>query len=337
MPEIRHHETLGDDMITSDSILTSEAQSFIDTWLNDNGYIIAHTSGSTGKPKEIRLSKTDMLMSAKSTNRFFGIGKESTLLLPLSLDYIAGKMQIVRAIAAGCRIIVEKPTSLPFTWYRGECTMLPIVPSQLDGLMGSYIARAAEHILIGGAPLSPTQEHTVLKKRMNVYISYGMTETCSHVALRKAGERKYHGLAGFTFDTDNRGCLIIKSSTMSFGKLATNDVVKPHDAQSFEWLGRYDNVINSGGIKIHPEEIERVMQPLLPQGTTAYVTSRVDKWLGEEVVIVTDNPNLNNGLLDQLKEQLPRYQAPRAIIFQLIQRTPTGKIIRVKNPELPIL
>jgi len=316
-------------MITADSILTHEAHEFIDRWFDDNPAITAHTSGSTGKPKEILLDKNDMRASARATIKFFGLHTGSTLLLPLSPDYIAGKMQIVRAIEAGCRLITEIPSSRPFSDYEGECSLIPIVPSQLDGILDSPFIRKAENIIIGGAPLSPAQERCVLSARLNAYATYGMTETCSHVALRRIGRHTYSGLPGFGFSTDERGCLVIDSSTLSFSRLVTNDIVRLTGKNEFEWMGRYDNVINSGGVKIHPERIERVMASLLPEGATAYVTSRASKQWGEEAVIVTDCPNVTTELLDRLKGMLPHHHVPHDIIYlDSIPLTSSGKIIR---------
>ncbi|MBD5322005.1 MAG: AMP-binding protein [Bacteroides sp.] len=315
-----------------DSILTPEAENFLTEWLSPAPYVTAHTSGSTGAPKEIRLSKNDMRASARATVKFFGLNEGSVLALPLSPDYIAGKMQIVRACEAGCRLVAERPSSHPFTEYPyGECSLIPIVPSQLEGFMQSTVNHLTANVIIGGAPLSPEQERVIIENGISAYATYGMTETCSHVALRRIGEECYKALPGITFSTDSRGCLVIDSSTMSFGRLVTNDMVALEDETGFKWLGRYDNVINSGGIKIHPEEIERVLAPLLPHGTTAYVTARTsDRW-GQEAVIVTDSATLDREILDRLKEILPPHTSPRDIVrITSIPLTSSGKIIRQK-------
>lgn len=316
-------------MITSDSILTPETREFIDQWYDGSQYITAHTSGSTGTPKAIKLDKNDMRASARATIEFFGLNTGSTLLLPLSPDYIAGKMQIVRAIEAGCRLITEPPSSRPFAGYDGACTLIPVVPSQLEGLMDTSFVCKAENIIIGGAPLSPDRERRLTAAGLNAYATYGMTETCSHVALRRIGRVIYRGLPGFDFSTDSRGCLVIDSTTLSFGRLTTNDIVRISGPNEFEWLGRYDNVINSGGVKIHPEEIEHIMAPMLPVGATAYVTSRASERWGQEAVIVTDSREVTAELLDRLKDLLPPHHAPRDIIYlERIPLTSSGKIIR---------
>lgn len=315
-----------------DSILTPDAEAFVAEWMEPTPYIIAHTSGSTGTPKEIHLSKDDMRASALATIEFFGLNADSILALPLSPDYIAGKMQIVRAIGAGCRIVTERPSSHPFKEYPyGRCTLIPIVPSQLDGFLESPISHVTDNVIIGGAPMSARQEQLIIGRGINAYATYGMTETCSHVALRSIGEEQYKALPGVTFSTDPRGCLVIETATLSCGHFVTNDMVALDNDRAFRWLGRYDNVINSGGVKIHPEEVEKVLVPLLPPGVTAYVTTRDSHRWGQEAVIVTDSSTLGPDILDRLKELLPLHKAPRDIVYvSNIPLTSSGKIIRQK-------
>ncbi|MCM1163969.1 MAG: AMP-binding protein [Muribaculaceae bacterium] len=316
---------------SAEMVLTPEAQAFADEWLGPLDYIQAHTSGSTGSPKPVKLFKSDMRLSARATLSFFGLGSGSMLLLPLSPTYIAGKMQIVRAFMGGCSLICETPRNNPFATLSPDrvptSSMVAIVPSQIEGLMQSPAFRKFGNILIGGASIPPHMEEKLLKIKANAWVSYGMTETCSHVALRKLGTTAYKPLPGFTFTLDSRGCLVISSGAMSFGQIVTNDMVHIHPDNSFEFLGRYDNVINSGGYKIHPEQVEKSFSYHIPQGYTAYVTSRAsDKW-GEEAVIVTDWPELS---MDHLSDILS-ISRPKDIIFrEAIPRTDSGKIIREK-------
>ena len=158
-----------------------------------------------------------------------------------------------------------------------------------------------------------------------------MTETCSHVALRRLGEEQFSALPGFSFSLDDRGCLTIGSRTLSFGTLVTNDMVSLTSDHSFRWLGRYDNVINSGGIKIFPEEIEKLIAPLFPPESLFYVTSRPSEKWGEEAVIVSDSPSLPSDILDRIKLLAGHRKTPKAIIFEPeIKLTQSNKIIRHK-------
>lgn len=316
--------------------LTPEAEAFVREWMAEGDTIEAHTSGSTGKPKPVKLLKSDMEASARATLSFFGLGHGSLLLLPLSADYIAGKMQIARALTGGCRLWTEAPSRTPFAGLKAEdvppSSMAAIVPSQAEGLMASEIYPRLGAIIIGGAPIAPHLEEKIVKSGANAYATYGMTETCSHVALRKLGSQEFKALPGFTFATDHRGCLVIKSETLSIGTLTTNDNVDLLSPTTFRWLGRHDNIINSGGVKINPEEVENLILPLLPEGATGYLTSRPSEEWGEEAVFVTDSRAVTLETLQPALEQLPKVKRPKAVIWkESIPLTSSGKIIREKQ------
>ncbi len=313
-------------------ILTPEAAAFIEEWNNGTPHITAHTSGSTGEPKPIRLLKSDMRASARATIRFFGITPDSTLCLPLSPDYIAGKMQIVRSLEANCSLLVLPPSNSPLATLSDiSVDLLPIVPSQIPGLLKSVRRNRIKNVIVGGAPISPEAEAALREAYPDSYATYGMTETCSHVALRRLGDEHFKALPGFEFSTDSRGCLVIQSSTLSFGTLTTNDIVDLSDAKAFRWLGRFDNVINSGGLKIFPEEIERAIAPLFPTGSLFYVTSRPSPQWGEEAVIVTDACDLPDDILQRMRTLLPARKVPKDVIYvDEIPLTASKKIIRKK-------
>lgn len=247
---------------------------FLAEWNNESAFISARTSGSTGKPKDIRLSKDDMRLSARTTNAFFGICKDSVLASPLSFDYIAGKMMAVRAAEAGCRL-VELPVSNSITLPDNlpHVDLLPVVPSQLDSLLlkPEYAAKIRS-VLIGGAAPSAEQCRQLTRDGYNAFISYGMTETCSHVALAAADdeERLFKAMPGISFETDGDGRLIIIAPHFSFGRLITNDIVELIDGHTFRWRGRADGAINSGGLKLFPEELEALYFPVL-SGRSFYV------------------------------------------------------------------
>ena len=318
-----------------EATLTPEAENFIREWNGPHPYVIARTSGSTGTPKEIRLLKSDMRASARATIEFFGLDCSSRLHLPLSPDYIAGKMQIVRALEAGAVLSVEPPSNRPLAASVmkdiDRISLLPVVPSQIPGLLESGLAGRIDNLIIGGAPLSETDEQRIIGSGIRAFATYGMTETCSHVALRQLGSEYFTALPGFSFTADNRGCLAIASSTLSFGNLITNDIVDLISPTSFRWIGRFDNVINSGGLKISPEEIEKKIAPLIPAGATFYLTSRRSERWGEELVMVTDMPGPYSDLQERIENATGHLRAPKAVIFDPdIQRTDSKKIIRKK-------
>lgn len=320
----------------------TDLERFSAEWHDDSPVIKAHTSGSTGRPKEIRLSKRDMLLSAKATCEFFGIDSGSWLLCPLAFDYIAAKMMYVRSQVAHAHLVCEVPSSTPVaTWPEsmppGEpIALMPIVPLQLEGLMKSPHISNVRNVVIGGAPLSHSQIESLTSAPFRAFATYGMTETSSHVALQEIGvDNCFSALPGFSFSIDNEGCLIIRNPMMSWKQIVTTDLVELSDSHHFRWLGRRDNVINSGGVKVMPEPVEERVRELLP-GVEFCVTSRGSSKLGREVVIVVNPsaalPMSEADLLAELKLTLPRYHAPRALLRIQLERTPSGKMIRPKLP-----
>lgn len=309
---------------------SADVKSFVREWNDDKPFIEAHTSGSTGEPKAIQLLKRDMLVSAKKTCRFFGIDSESLLGLPLSLSYIAGKMMAVRALTSGADLWCEQPSMNPLSDYSTErkIDLLSVVPSQIPNLLSSGRVNCVKNLLIGGAPLSYQSEAQLLNANVRAFCSYGMTETCSHVALREIGTQYYTGLDGISFSTDDRGCLVISLKDFSCGEITTNDIVKLIDGNRFEWVGRYDNVINSGGIKIQPESIERKIADCIPE-KNYYITWRESERWGEEIVLIIESAEEIPHIMEEISTRLSRYETPKAIIYKpCLERTTSGKIKR---------
>ncbi len=312
-----------------------QAQQFVDEWNNGEPHVFAHTSGSTGKPKEIKLLKSDMLVSARSTCDFFNLTSDSTLVCPLSTDYIAGKMMIVRAIVANCKLIIEPPSNRPLRTTNDvkSIDLLPIVPSQAEWLIANRCQLPKiKHIIVGGAPMSNENELGLKSLADNVWATYGMTETCSHVALRRAGDDTFQALPHITFTTTDDNRLIIKSERMSWRELTTTDVVQLVTPTEFRWLGRSDNVINSGGVKLHPEIIEAELAPFIAK--PFYVRGIADSKLGTALQLVIEDPDGtvdSDSLLRQLKliDSIHPYHIPRWVITtRSLPRTSNGKIRR---------
>lgn len=310
---------------------------FLEEWHSDSPTVVARTSGSTGTPKEIRLLKSDMEASARATNSFFGIGPDSVLGLPLSVGYIAGKMMVVRSIVAGCRLR-QFPVSNKLG-VDSPVDLLSVVPSQVPSLLADRASAVnVANLLVGGAPLSPELERQIAVSGIQAYIGYGMTETCSHVALRRIGstEVAYRAMPGIRFSTDGRGCLVIYSDRFSWRTLTTNDVVDLTGPESFVWRGRADNVINSGGIKLHPEEIERRIGPFI--GRPFYVVGHPSAKWGECVALVFEGSEAESGrIADELAAiDLPRGWRPAVIAaVPALPRTATGKLRRLSLTDLP--
>lgn len=299
------------------------ATRFIEEWNNKTSYVFAHTSGSTGTPKEVMLHKDDMRSSAKATNRYFGIKRGDLLRCPLSCNYIAGKMMVVRADCAEAIIDFSHDLTID---NESHIKLMSVVPAQIRHLIDLNVSlKTIENLLIGGAPLSESLEQELMALRVNAYVSYGMTETCSHVAVRHIGERFYHAMPGIEFTTDSTNRLIINVPYISSAQVITNDIVNLHDNQTFEWIGRFDNVVNTGGVKVFPEIIENKIRGIIPAGITYYISSRVHRRWGEEVILVCDN---DPGITPADFVELPVAERPHAIMIDEIERTSSGKIKR---------
>ena len=309
---------------------------FIAEWHNDCDYIVAHTSGSTGTPKEIHLCKRLVRDSALRTIEFFSLSESSYLHLCLSPDYIAGKMMIVRSLLSGATLTDELPSNTPLSSFKGGVIdLLAVVPSQLIDLLDNPKDYVIRNLIIGGSAIPADLRLRVANSGLNAYETYGMTETASHVALRKIRQESdlpYFALPGIKFTKDKRDCLIIHMN--DYDPVVTNDVVDLIDEEHFLLRGRVDNVIISGGLKIHPLEVEDKIRHILPDATTFYITSRPHSKWGEEVIMIVEGDATKidgTRILTQLRDLMPPYQTPKDILFESqILRTDSGKIVRKK-------
>lgn len=319
-------------------VVTTEFAKFVSDWFDSSEYMTAQTSGSTGVPKTIQLLKSDMRASAQMTNRFFNINSKSTFLLSLSPNYIAGKMMIVRWLESGAEMIEQTPSSNPLNFpLQNQITLSAMVPSQVVNILNDTASLSQlskiENMIIGGAPLDSITEKRIAETSLNAYATYGMTETLSHVALRKVGaEESYFALPGVTFSQDERGCLKISVPHLSIKEVVTNDIVDLIDSTHFIWRGRFDNVINSGGVKIFPEEVEKLIAPYIKE--RFYVIGTPDTLWGEICTLVIEGEEWSKekqqSLLMQLKEALPKHKSPKQIKFlSKFEETYSGKVKRV--------
>lgn len=312
---------------------------FLQEWYNPEEHVTGHTSGSTGTPKTICLSKQDMIASAKITNEYFKLHADSRLLLCLSPDYIAGKMMIVRNILAGSDLIAVKPSSSPLQEIEQTIDFAAMVPMQVEMSLNSpntaQKLASVRQLIIGGAAISPSLAARLQQIPTRCYCTYGMTETVSHIALRDINgtgySSGYFALGKVQFSTDERGCLVIHAPHLHQHTFTTNDAVRLIDATHFEWLGRQDHAINSGGIKLFPETIEVKIAPFIDR--RFFITSEPDNVLGEKAILVIEDSTWNTTkqayLEEQLKQTLSPYERPKTIYFKKhFAETYSGKIIR---------
>ena len=310
--------------------------SFISLWLQMDNSIEVHTSGSTGKPKKIELRKAWMEYSARQTCRFFGLDANSSALLCLPAAYIAGKMMIVRAFVSGFNLIIRPPEGNPFENLDEKVDFGAITPFQLHQSLKTLKQHStARTLIVGGGEISPSLEAEIRHLDIDIYATYGMTETSSHIALKKVNQEDSHyTVIGDTeIGSDERGCLTLANPYLFEGTLITNDIVEIKDDMHFHWLGRYDNIINSGGIKISPEEIEKRISHLRPE--KMIIAAVPDNKLGQALCLVIEKKELpqteEEELISNLKSKLNPFQVPKKIFYwEKLPHTKTGKVDRKK-------
>ncbi len=317
-----------------------DVYAFILQWLDDSDTIVQHSSGTTGKSKLIRLQKQAMLRSAESTCRYFRLAYGQTAVLCLPIEYIAGKMMVVRSIVCGLNLVITEPKSKPGIQDIGKIDFCAMVPFQV---MNTFTAKndlpTVRILIIGGAEISKELENLVKDIPTQAYATYGMAETCSHIALRRINganpESMYKALPGIELDSDNRGCLIIKAPYLP-GPVITNDRVRLSGHSRFRWIGRFDNLINSGGIKVVPEEIESILSG--KTGIEAALIGLPDPKLGQRLILVTEKINVpisDDLILAQLSLLIPAKLVPKNLIrIERFPRNASFKIDRLKLARL---
>jgi O-succinylbenzoic acid--CoA ligase len=303
---------------------------FIEDWLNFNDTIIVATSGSTGEAKNIELAKTAMVDSAEATGAYFKLGENTKALLCLSCDFIAGKMMLVRAMVLGWDLHVVAPEKDAVTQYDNEYDFVAMVPYQVLYSIDSLAK--IKKMIVGGGAISTELEEKLQIVDTEVFSTYGMTETCTHVAVRRvnglARSNQFSALPNVKFAIDDRGCLIIKAPEILDEDLITNDKVTLNSPTSFIWLGRQDFVINSGGVKIQPEKVEDTIREVI--GMPFIIASEEDKELGERVIMIVEKtegqvePNYSEAF-----SKLTLYERPKRVYtFSIFPYTASGKIKR---------
>jgi O-succinylbenzoic acid--CoA ligase len=311
---------------------------FLREWSAPGDKLLVHTSGSTGQPKPLWVEKRRMEASARITCQFLGLKPGDTALLCLPLDYIAGKMMVVRALTCGLRLVSLPPSSHPLAQMDGACeavdfaAMVPLqvwnslqVPQERQRLMG------IRHLIIGGGAIDDALAAELKSFPNAVWSTYGMTETLSHIALRRLSGSDatewYTPFSGVALALSSEGCLIVDAPLVCPQTLVTNDVAELLPDGRFRILGRRDNVVCSGGIKIQIEEVERLLKPHLAMPFC--VTKRKDARLGEALVLLVQSPADIAPLQSICRRVLPRLWKPRRIIgVPRIPLTATGKIAR---------
>lgn len=326
---------------------------FMNEWERPTDYISVKTSGSTGTPKEINISKANMRRSAEITCRFLGLHPGDTALLCMPLDYIAGKMVVVRSIVCQLQLISVPPSNRPLETLTEAPTFAAMVPSQVYAILTengrqAHLLRQIKHLIIGGGAIQP-ELHKLLQSwpaTSHVWSTYGMTETLSHIALRQLNgpnqSEWYTPFPSVRVASNAQNCLVISCPWAINPLLVTNDIAEVNAEGKFRILGRFDNIICTGGIKIQIEKVEQLLISYMDKlGIHDFaITSIDDKQYGQAIVLIYCGPReilvTNPHAREQIHDLLPQYHSPRYFVAtkEPHPTTGTGKPARAAIKEL---
>ncbi len=323
------------------------AFSFCQAWLSGEENFNQETSGSTGSPKRLSIHRNQMIASAEATGSFLKASTDWKLLCCLNPAYIAGKMMLVRAMVWNCEIELIAPRSNPFSEsdFTTEFDFVAMIPLQVETILEdpstTDFLKTVRNLIIGGAPTSQKLQKQLVINNINAFQTFGMTETASHIALAKITENEliYQALPGVLIGTNAHQLLWVKSAMSGPDRIQTNDEIDLLSENKFRWLGRADFVINSGGVKLHPERLEQKAETVIHQffpDDAFFFGSLPDDSLGQKLALFLETDASNENKADDLKNslrlRLDRFEVPKEIVFKRrFQRTSNGKLDRIKT------
>ena len=316
----------------------SSLADFLAEWFNETDTVKVHTSGSTGTPKELWVEKRRMMESARLTVNFLDLQPKDTALLCMPLQYIAGKMVVVRSLVAGLNLLPVAPCSRPLQYLETAPDFAAMVPLQvytsIQNPRDKELLRQIRHLIIGGGAIDRTLGEELRDFPHAVWSTYGMTETLSHIAMRRlSGEtagKWYTPLSNVHVELSDNETLVISAPDICDGVLVTNDRAVINEKGQFRILGRTDNTINSGGIKLQIEEIESRISELLGNVDAEghfRIAGKKDPLFGEIVVMLLDESILPlESKIAEAVAELPKYWRPREVVrVKSLPMTGNGK------------
>lgn len=313
----------------------------IQWWYQHEEWLEISTSGSTGNPRTVSFNRKQILGSISRTAQALGLMGAQKALLCIDPNYIGGKMMLFRALQSGMDLICVEPTSNPLLEDLPLLDFAAFVPLQVDTILSNPASASRftsiETVIIGGAAINPSLENKLSGSRNRVFQTYGMTETLSHIALRNLsmGEQDFKPLPGIRITKDGRGCLIAEIPEFE-RPVVTNDLIEVTGNDRFKWIGRIDNVINSGGVKIQPESLESKISDVLEKFETIsgfFIAGKPDERLGEQITLVIEcrrkeSPDIH-AIRNSIQSTINRFEMPREIrMVEEFTKTPGGKLDR---------
>ena len=309
---------------------------FLLDWCSTQPSLDVLTSGSTGTPKKISLRKSHMVNSALATGQYFDLEPKNTALLCLPVSSIAGKMMLVRAMVLGLELDYVTPSSQPLKETTESYDFCAMVPLQADKSQKEL--HRIKTLILGGAPIPYSLETKLKESAHRIFATYGMTETITHVAVRQispTSQNDFKVLPAIEISQDERQCLVLTAPNITDSPVVTNDLVELTSATSFKWLGRYDNIVNSGGVKLVPEQIEAKLSTLIKD--RFFVAGIPDERLGQKLVLIIEGDINVDNLLKKLKtsDTLDKYEIPKSVFkVSQFEETKSGKVQREKTLDL---
>lgn len=320
-------ETYGNDSFESSLAI------FLQEWYNNSHLLKVHTSGSTGTPKELWVEKERMQNSARLTVSFLGLKSGDSALLCMPLPYIAGKMVVVRSIIAGLNLITVSPCGRPLEHLDKIPEFAAMIPMQVYNSLQHEQDKAKlkliKHLIIGGGAIDDKMAEELKSFPNAVWSTYGMTETLSHIALRRlSGDEAsswYTPFDNVNIRLSEENTLIIHAPSVNSEELITNDIAEINSKGQFRIIGRKDNIINTGGVKVQIEKVEAALKTYLPEDTDFMITSVKDEKFGERIVLLIST-EIQENLLNYAIQKLPAYWRPKQVMkCNRLPITGTGK------------
>ncbi|QBJ86652.1 long-chain fatty acid--CoA ligase [Chryseobacterium gleum] len=321
--------------LSFDTEFEKKVKIFLEEWFSEKTGVNVQTSGSTGIPKIFEIEKKKMVNSAVMTCNFLGLKEGDTALLCLPVEYISGKMMIVRSIERKLKLKITDPSLKPAENLEEEIDFCAMTPLQVENSLNKL--HLIKNLIIGGAAVSESLKCKILKMNLSnsnrIFETYGMSETLSHIGLKQLmpeQEEYFTIFENVTISLDDRGCLKIFAPNVNAEELQTNDLVEIRNENQFKFLGRIDNVINSGGAKIFPETLEALVKKDIPK--EAIFVGLPDESLGQKLILIIEGEES-----DEVKRKISEipfeksFHKPKEIIFiKEIPRTPNGKVNRME-------
>ncbi|MGV4414496.1 AMP-binding protein [Chryseobacterium sp. T1] len=308
---------------------------FFKSWFSQSDFMSVKTSGSTGKPKIFDVEKSKMRHSAKMTCDFLNLKPHDTALLCLPVEYISGKMLLVRSIERQLRVTITEPSLNPLANIDKSIDFSAMTPLQVENSLDKL--HLIQKLIIGGAAVSESLKSKLSTTNTEIYETYGMSETLSHIALkmiRPQSEDYFTCFDGITISTDDRGCLKIDAPQLSEEILQTNDIVDIISHNQFRFIGRTDNVINSGGVKIFPEALEALVKQSI--SNEIVFIGLDDDMLGQKLILVVEGESNDkiNQQLSTVNYDIKAHRPKEIIYIEKIPRTDNGKVSRIQLKNL---